>query len=56
MIYKCRCGRRKTGQPFNSASEKKWVCSSACAEADRKELSKRKPKPRMIFANQGGSR
>lgn len=30
MIYLCKCGARKSGQPYKSAVTRDWICES-CA-------------------------
>jgi hypothetical protein len=39
MIYLCKCGARKSGQPYKSAVTKAWICEK-CA-------SRGSPRPKI---------
>lgn len=34
MIFKCKCGSIKTGQPFRASGESPWMCEK-CTPAKR---------------------
>lgn len=51
MIYRCICGNQKNGQPYHTASVKKWVCSPACRDRWHKFERRNKPKARKLFAS-----
>lgn len=47
-IFACKCGARKTGQPYKRADEKPWVCDK-CASKGRTEARQApRPEPKEV--------
>jgi hypothetical protein len=36
MIYQCRCGKIKSGQPHKASGVRDWVCNACAEELERK--------------------
>lgn len=54
-IFACKCGARKTGQPYKRADEKPWVCDKCAGKgrieqrhAPKEPLKEVKPKHRIF--------